>query len=176
MGFSEPRILSCSSIIILDLDCRKFVRVDEHQFKPTEVGLLMADSSKGKGELDLEVNARSRDLARIMADADFRACRLETLGEGGQSTRENLPNRRWMNDRACLLPRPGLVPQRLFWPNHRKCMIPASMGFPPHDRSKVNWDSHMKRGSRTKPDRPGASIVCLLIRPSTEDNGLRVHV
>ena len=80
IGFLETRISSCSSIIFLDPDYKNFVRVDEHQFRPTDVGLLIADSSKAKGELDLEINDRSRDLARIMADADFRAYRLEPLG------------------------------------------------------------------------------------------------
>lgn len=66
----------------LGMDWQKFVRIDPHFFRPTEVNFLQADARKAQRELDWEPKICFRDLVRIMVDADLELAGLPTPGEG----------------------------------------------------------------------------------------------
>jgi GDPmannose 4,6-dehydratase len=64
------------------LDWQEHVRIDPSYFRPTEVEVLIADSSKAKRTLGWEPKVTFKELVRIMVDADMAALRLTPLGEG----------------------------------------------------------------------------------------------
>lgn len=64
------------------MDYQDYVEVDPRYFRPTEVDILQADSSKAVKELGWEARIKYRDLVRIMVDADFEAVGLEPIGDG----------------------------------------------------------------------------------------------
>lgn len=80
------------------LDWEKYVRVDSRYFRPTEVDILVADSSKARQRLGWDPKVRFRDLVRIMVDADMRAVGLKPVGEGDGVLREKFPVRWWGPD------------------------------------------------------------------------------
>ena len=80
------------------LDSGKFVKIDKRYFRPTEVDFLVADASKARRELDLDLRIRFKDLVRIMVDADMRAAGLKPIGEGDKILLKTFPNRWWMAD------------------------------------------------------------------------------
>ena len=47
------------------------VKVDSNYFRPTEVDLLLGDSSKAKKELGWEPKVKFEELVKVMIDADF---------------------------------------------------------------------------------------------------------
>jgi len=66
----------------VDLDYKKYVRIDPRYFRPTEVDLLLSDPSKAKKELNWTSKVKFRDLVRIMMDADLELLELESPGKG----------------------------------------------------------------------------------------------
>jgi GDPmannose 4,6-dehydratase len=69
----------------LQLDWRKYVKIDSKYYRPTEVDLLIGDASKAKRDLGWEPKVRFEELANMMVDADLAAER-ERL-EGTQAKR-----------------------------------------------------------------------------------------
>jgi GDPmannose 4,6-dehydratase len=55
----------------LDVDWSAIVEIDPRYFRPTEVDLLLGDSSKARRVLAWEPRTTFRELARLMADADL---------------------------------------------------------------------------------------------------------
>ena len=55
------------------LDWRKYVKKDLKYYRPSEVDLLIGDSTKATRVLEWEAKTRFRDLIRLMVDADFAA-------------------------------------------------------------------------------------------------------
>lgn len=47
------------------------IEIDPHYFRPTEVDLLIGDSSKAKRELDWKLRTKFKDLVHIMTRADY---------------------------------------------------------------------------------------------------------
>jgi GDPmannose 4,6-dehydratase len=80
------------------LDRDKFVKIDKRYFRPTEVDFLVADASKARRELNLDLKIGFKDLARIMVDADMRAAGLRPIGEGDRILLKTFPDRWWMAD------------------------------------------------------------------------------
>jgi GDPmannose 4,6-dehydratase len=80
------------------LDSGKFVKIDKRYFRPTEVDFLVADASKAKRELKLDLRIGFKDLARIMVDADMRAAGLKPIGEGDKILLKTFPDRWWKAD------------------------------------------------------------------------------
>ena len=72
------------------LDWREYVEIDARYLRPTDVHLLVADSSKARNDLGWEPRITFRDLSRIMVDADMEASGLEAPGEGVAAIREKL--------------------------------------------------------------------------------------
>ena len=55
------------------LDWRRYVEIDQRYVRPTDVSLLLADTSRAKRELDWEARIRFDGLVKIMVDADIEA-------------------------------------------------------------------------------------------------------
>jgi len=80
------------------LDWRKFVKIDQRYFRPTEVENLIADTARAKKVFRWQPRVTFKDLIRIMVDADMRACGLKPLGEGDKILKTKFPNRWWRVD------------------------------------------------------------------------------
>jgi GDPmannose 4,6-dehydratase len=66
----------------LNLDWKGYVEIDQKYFRPTEVEVLKADSSKAKKILNWTTRITFEDLIKIMVDADLEAVGLSSPGEG----------------------------------------------------------------------------------------------
>jgi GDPmannose 4,6-dehydratase len=66
----------------LNLDWKEYVDIDPKYFRPTEVEVLKADSSKAKRILNWTPRISFEDLIKIMVDADLEAIGLSSPGEG----------------------------------------------------------------------------------------------
>ncbi len=64
---------------LLDLDWQEFVRYDPRYDRPTEVDLLIGDSSKAKRVLGWEPKVTFKELVRMMVDSDLAAARQERV-------------------------------------------------------------------------------------------------
>jgi GDPmannose 4,6-dehydratase len=64
------------------LDWREHVRIDERYLRPSEVDLLLADSSKARRELGWEPSVSFPDLVRRMVDHDLALARAEIRAKG----------------------------------------------------------------------------------------------
>lgn len=64
------------------LDWKKYVQVDSRYFRPTEVELLLADSSKARKELGWSPRSTFKELVKIMVDSDMELAGLDSPGEG----------------------------------------------------------------------------------------------
>jgi GDPmannose 4,6-dehydratase len=61
----------------LGLDYREYVTVDEKLFRPTEVEILVGDSSKARNKLGWKPKVRFEDLVKMMAEADLQKLRSD---------------------------------------------------------------------------------------------------
>lgn len=66
----------------VDLDPKKYVRIDEKYFRPTEVDHLRADITKAKRVLGWQPRVSFRELVRIMVDEDLKLAGLESKQQG----------------------------------------------------------------------------------------------
>jgi GDPmannose 4,6-dehydratase len=64
------------------LDPKKYIKIDEKYFRPTEVDYLLADISKAKKKLNWQPKVKFNELVKIMIDADLELCGLKSKGEG----------------------------------------------------------------------------------------------
>jgi GDPmannose 4,6-dehydratase len=64
------------------LDWKEYVEIDSRYFRPTEVELLLADSSKARKELGWSPRIIFKELVKIMVDSDMELAGLESPGEG----------------------------------------------------------------------------------------------
>jgi len=79
----------------INLDWKKYVKIDPRYFRPTEVEELIADSARAKKKLSWQPKIRFKELVRIMVDADIRKIGLTPPGEGDKIIKERFPNRWW---------------------------------------------------------------------------------
>ena len=63
----------------LNLDWQKYVSVDPKYFRPTEVDLLLGDSSKAKKVLGWQPKVDFKQLAKMMTDADWEIAKNERI-------------------------------------------------------------------------------------------------
>lgn len=82
----------------VNLDWKKYVKIDKRYFRPTEVESLVADSSKAKKELGWQPKVTFKELIKIMIDADMRVIGLEPIGEGNSILKEKFPRKWWNKD------------------------------------------------------------------------------
>ena len=74
----------------LDLDYRQHVEIDQRYFRPTEVDVLLGDSSKARKRLGWEPKVRFDQLIDIMIEADLELARKEkTLLDAGYQHTKN---------------------------------------------------------------------------------------
>jgi len=64
------------------LDWKEYVEIDPRYFRPTEVELLLADSSKARKELRWRPKVTFKELVKIMVDSDMELIGLDSPGEG----------------------------------------------------------------------------------------------
>jgi len=64
------------------LDWKEYVEIDPRYFRPTEVELLLADSSRARKELSWSPRITFKELVKIMVDSDMELIGLESPGEG----------------------------------------------------------------------------------------------
>jgi GDPmannose 4,6-dehydratase len=64
----------------LNLDWKRYVKIDPKYYRPTEVDLLIGDASKAKKQLKWESSVRFKELATMMVDADLEAERKRLDG------------------------------------------------------------------------------------------------
>ncbi len=62
---------------LLGLDSKKHVEVDPRYFRPTEVDMLIGDSSKAKKKLGWQSKVKFKDLVGIMVEADLELAKKE---------------------------------------------------------------------------------------------------
>ena len=65
------------------LDWRKHVAIDKNYFRPTEVDLLLGDSSKARKKLGWKPKVSFPELVRMMVDSDLEAVNREVYGTKG---------------------------------------------------------------------------------------------
>lgn len=87
-----------SAFSYVGLNWKKYVKIDPHYFRPTEVGTLVADTTKAKKKLKWHPKITFKDLVKIMVDADMRALDLKPIGEGDKILFKKFPNRWWKKD------------------------------------------------------------------------------
>jgi len=74
------------------------VKIDPKYFRPTDVGVLIADARKAEKILHWKPGITFHDLIKIMVDADLRAAGLEPPGEGDEILTKKFPQRWWKED------------------------------------------------------------------------------
>jgi GDPmannose 4,6-dehydratase len=72
----------------VELDWKEYIKIDPKYFRPTEVNLLRADSSKAREELDWSPRVTFKELVKIMVDSDLTLMGLEPPGEGKDILRQ----------------------------------------------------------------------------------------
>lgn len=77
---------------------KKYVEIDSHYFRPTEVNNLIADIKKVKKVFKWHPKINFNDLVKIMIDADMRASGLAPAGEGDKILQRKFPHRWWKVD------------------------------------------------------------------------------
>lgn len=80
------------------MDWKKYVKIDSHYFRPTEVNNLIADISKAKKKLKWQPKVTFSELVKIMVDADLRQAGEEAVGEGDRIIKEKFKQRWWQID------------------------------------------------------------------------------
>ncbi len=69
-----------------DLDWKKFVEVDERYFRPTEVDVLLGDSSRARAQLGWAPEVNFQGLVKMMIEHDLELARQEsTLRKAGHA-------------------------------------------------------------------------------------------
>lgn len=66
----------------LNMDWKQYVQIDPQYYRPTEVDVLLADTSKARRILEWEPRVTFRDLVKIMVDADLEISGQCSPGEG----------------------------------------------------------------------------------------------
>lgn len=80
----------------LNMDWKKYVKIDPRYYRPNEVDFLQADLAKARRVLDWEPRVFFKDLVRIMVDADLELIGLESPGEGARIIEKHHGNwHRW---------------------------------------------------------------------------------
>lgn len=80
------------------LDYKEYIEIDQRYFRPTESGVLIADSSKAKKDFNWQPKIKFEEVVKIMVDADMRATGLQPIGEGDKILKEKFPTRWWKID------------------------------------------------------------------------------
>ena len=63
----------------LDLDWKKYVKIDPKYFRPSEVDVLCGDASKARRKLGWKPSVNFKQLVKIMVDADMKLARRDKI-------------------------------------------------------------------------------------------------
>jgi GDPmannose 4,6-dehydratase len=63
----------------LDLDWKKYVEIDQHYYRPSEVDLLLGDASKARRVFNWQPKVTFKELVRMMTDADMKLAENEKI-------------------------------------------------------------------------------------------------
>jgi GDPmannose 4,6-dehydratase len=78
------------------LDWQRYVKIDPHYLRPTEVNYLLSDPSRAKQQLSWSPRVRFHELVRIMVDADLELAGQPCPGEGRRILEERFTGwHRW---------------------------------------------------------------------------------
>jgi GDPmannose 4,6-dehydratase len=77
------------------LNWKDYVKIDSKYFRPTEVEVLKANTSKAKKQLHWKPKIQFRELVKIMVDVDMRKIGLNPPGEGEEILKEKFPDKWW---------------------------------------------------------------------------------
>jgi len=77
---------------------KSYVEIHPRFFRPVDVDILIADSTKAKEKLDWKPKIKFEDLIKIMIDSDFREYGLTPSGEGDKIIKEKFPDKWWKGD------------------------------------------------------------------------------
>ena len=69
----------------LGMDWRDFVEIDSKYLRPTEVDVLLGDSSKARTKLGWKPKVTFKELAKMMVDHDVEEVRKQLFGEKNPS-------------------------------------------------------------------------------------------
>jgi GDPmannose 4,6-dehydratase len=72
----------------VDLDWEKYVEIEPHYLRPSEVDFLLADADRARRELGWEPKIKFKELVRIMVDADLEAIGVTHKGDGSRILRQ----------------------------------------------------------------------------------------
>ena len=61
---------------VLDLDWKKYVKIDKKFYRPLDINLLRGDNSKAKKELGWEPKTEFHDLIKLMVNEDFKRWKM----------------------------------------------------------------------------------------------------
>ena len=86
------------------LDWEPYVEIDSKYFRPLDVELLMADTSKAREGLGWTPKVTFKELVRIMMDADLEAAGVEPVGDGTKVLRQKFQGwHRWSSTVTAVL-------------------------------------------------------------------------
>jgi len=71
-----------------DMDWRDFVEIDTKYLRPTEVDVLLGDSSKARTKLGWKPKVTFKELVRMMVDHDVEEVGKQLFGEKNSTTRD----------------------------------------------------------------------------------------
>lgn len=80
------------------LDWKRYVKIDKRYFRPTEVDVLIANSSKTRKLLKWKPKITFKDLTKIMVDADMKVIGVKPIGDGDKILNKKFPNKWWKKD------------------------------------------------------------------------------
>lgn len=69
------------------MDWKKYVEIDKRYFRPTEVDVLLGDSTKAKKALKWKPKVRFKELVHMMVDADMETTRKIVYGTKGKAVK-----------------------------------------------------------------------------------------
>ncbi|MDP2652728.1 MAG: GDP-mannose 4,6-dehydratase [Candidatus Omnitrophota bacterium] len=72
-----------------ELDWKRYVKIDQRYFRPTEVDILLGDSAKARRALKWKPKVGFKSLVRMMVDADMKLVEQKVHGIKGMTSRLN---------------------------------------------------------------------------------------
>ncbi|MCG2711359.1 MAG: GDP-mannose 4,6-dehydratase [Candidatus Omnitrophica bacterium] len=97
-GSNSVKELVEAAFSYIGFNWKKYVEIDPHYFRPTEVNSLIADIKKVKKVFNWKPKVKFNDLVKIMIDADMRASGVKPIGEGDKILQKKFPHRWWKVD------------------------------------------------------------------------------
>lgn len=82
----------------VNLNWKKYVKIDKRYFRPLEVDNLIADSSKARNVLCWHPKINFHSLVKIMVDSDLKKSGISPIGQGEEILKKEFPEKWWSKD------------------------------------------------------------------------------